>query len=62
MTTSLQSHAEIEFALPANAPVRLRKAFLGYLAEQISSTCTPTIWPPESYQEWLKSLLKWRLK
>lgn len=49
---ALESRAESEFGLPANASPRHRAAYLEYLDEQIRTTCSPDIWPPLSFDEW----------
>ena len=49
---SLESLATQEFGLPMQAPRKLRDAYLAYLGEAPTTTCTPNVWPPLSYREW----------
>ncbi len=49
---SLESRAIQEFGLPVQAPQMLCAAYLAYLGEALTTTCTPDVWPPLSYREW----------
>jgi len=49
---SLKRSAIQEFGMPAQALQKLRNAYLAYLGEALTTTCTPDVWPPLSYREW----------
>jgi len=53
--TTLETRAKTEFGLPQKASKKLRAGYLAYLGEALATTCTPTIWPPESWPEWVES-------
>ena len=49
---SLKARAIEEFGMPVQAPQKLRDAYLSYLGEALTTTCSPNVWPPLSYREW----------
>jgi phage-related protein len=50
---NLEILAMAKFGMPKRAPKRAAEAYLAYLREALTTTCSPTIWPPESWSEFL---------
>ena len=56
MSTTAKQELEIiaitRFGMPKRTKRKLREAYLAYLQDALYTTCTPTIWPPESWFEY----------
>lgn len=50
-TRDFENLAIHKFGMPVHAPPKAKEAYLHYLKEALTTTCSPVIWPPESWSE-----------
>ena len=43
-----------KFGMPEDAPRESKDAYLRYLGEALTTTCSPVVWPPESWSEFFE--------